>query len=335
MSLKSIKKNYVNLLKTFSDVGVTLNESQKETLDNFISDIQETIESQRDTAIRATKKIVEDKLEAEYKKEFESLMKEMKTNSDLATKVQEKVSEQNESSEIVDAVDAYLTEHVEKILPEKTIVDYTRMKKNEQILESLRNMFMISDSDISSKIDEAKAEVVKESTQLKEELEVYKSKQQEQTKTFESMSKQISELKAINFINEKAKKLPIAESKELLKRTKGMGFEEVKKNFKTILESVQESIADQQTAQDDEKNLEEAITSILEGEKEADSETPDNGEITTSDKDAQGTESNPDADSEINNTTGESSQDDSESVIISESQMQDWITTLNRITPKK
>ena len=39
-------------------------------------------------AIRATKKIVEEKLEKEYKAEVESLMGEMRENSELAGKIQ-------------------------------------------------------------------------------------------------------------------------------------------------------------------------------------------------------------------------------------------------------
>jgi len=88
MSLKTVKKNYISLLKAFSDAGVTLTESQKNTLDNFITDLQKTMDSQRDMTIRATKKVVEEKLEKEYKSAVESLMVEMKQNSELAGKIQ-------------------------------------------------------------------------------------------------------------------------------------------------------------------------------------------------------------------------------------------------------
>ena len=88
MSLKTVKKNYISLLKAFSDAGVTLTESQKNTLDNFITDLQKTMDSQRDMTIRATKKVVEEKLDKEYKSAVESLMVEMKQNSELAGKIQ-------------------------------------------------------------------------------------------------------------------------------------------------------------------------------------------------------------------------------------------------------
>jgi hypothetical protein len=149
MSLKTVKKNYISLLKAFSDAGVTLTESQKDTLDNFITNLQETMDKQRDMTIRATKKIVEERLEKEYKSEVESLMKEMRANSELAGKIQQKVCESETSKGLVDAVDSYLTEHVSEVLPKKTIIDYTEMRRNQRIVESLRNTFMISDPEIS------------------------------------------------------------------------------------------------------------------------------------------------------------------------------------------
>jgi hypothetical protein len=43
MSLNSIKKNYTTLLKAFSEAGAKLNESQKASLDNFVMDLEETM----------------------------------------------------------------------------------------------------------------------------------------------------------------------------------------------------------------------------------------------------------------------------------------------------
>jgi len=189
MSLQSIKKNYTSLLKAFSEAGVKLNESQKESLDSFITDLETTMNEQRDETILATKKIVEEKLEKEYKEVVESIMKHQKEHTELAGKIQDKVVEINESTKIVDKVDAFLNEYVDEVLPKKTIVDYTRLQKLEKIQESLKEMFMVSDADIESKFSEEKEKLVKESEELKEKLAMYEKKMDESCNTFESMAK--------------------------------------------------------------------------------------------------------------------------------------------------
>lgn len=159
MSLKSIKKNYTALLKAFSEAGAKINESQKETLDSFVTDLEETMNDQRDKTILATKKLVEEKLEKEYKEVVESIIRHQKEHSEIAGKVQDKVVELNESNKIADAVDSYLNEYIEEVLPKKTIVDYTRMQKLEKIHESLKSMLALSESEIDDKVNEKKVEL--------------------------------------------------------------------------------------------------------------------------------------------------------------------------------
>jgi hypothetical protein len=52
---------------------VTLTESQKESLDTFMLDFQNKLNETRDNAIKATKKLVEEKMEREFKEVFESI----------------------------------------------------------------------------------------------------------------------------------------------------------------------------------------------------------------------------------------------------------------------
>lgn len=127
MSLKSIKKNYTTLLKAFSEAGVKINESQKESLDNFITDLEETMNEQRDQAIITTKKMVEEKLGKEYKTVVESILKHQAEHAELAGKVQNKVVKLNESKKIAEAVDSYLDSYIDEVLPKKNLVDYKRM----------------------------------------------------------------------------------------------------------------------------------------------------------------------------------------------------------------
>lgn len=75
MSLKSLRSNYTKLLKAFDQAGVKLNESQKESLDTFMLDLETKINETRDAAIKATKKVVEEKLEKQYQEVVESIIK--------------------------------------------------------------------------------------------------------------------------------------------------------------------------------------------------------------------------------------------------------------------
>lgn len=309
MSLKSIKKNYTTLLKAFSEAGVKLNESQKDSLDNFVMDLEKTLNEQRDQTILATKKVVEEKLEKEYKEVVESIIKHQKEHSELAGKVQDKVNVINESNKIADAVDSFLGEYVEEVLPKKALVDYEKMQKLEKIQESLKEMFLVSDVEIEKKTVALKESLEKEAQELKDKLTATEDKVAKQ-------EEELSSLKAEKFVQEKVKDLPDVEAEKVMKKTEGMGLKEVTEKYETILESVQQEIADEKVVKDEgEKNLEEAITEILEKKngKASDKEI--------SDKDVESTETNPEA--------------IGDSVVVTESQMQSWIETLNRITPQK
>lgn len=335
MSLNSIKKNYTTLLKAFSEAGAKLNESQKASLDNFVMDLEETMNNQRDKTIRATKKLVEEKLEKEYKTVVESIIKHQKENSELAGKLQNKVVELNESNKIAEAVDSYLNEYIDEVLPKKTIVDYTRMQKLEKIHESLKSMLAISESDIDDKATEQKSILESEIQKLNKMIKDKDQEINESKKTFDKISKENSKLKAKEFVSEKVKDLPIMESTKILKKTSGMTLEDVKKNYKTILESVQNEIKEEQEVKEAEKNLEEAITDILD-EKEAAKASTDNN---NSGKSEQGTENDPETPSDPESPEGSTteSEDDEQNAnpTVTESYMQTWIETLRRTTPNK
>ena len=191
---------------------------------------------------------------------------------------------------------------------------------------------MISDPEIADRIESAKAEVVAESEKLRKQNETLTESVKKSNEEFAKLSNMYSTLRAREFVLEKVSKLPVVESKEILRKTKGMDFDEVTKNFKAILESVQEDVAEQQNVREDEKDLEEAIAAIMEGDKAK-------SEKETSDKDAQGTEPVP-AEQHGDETKDDaevepSNEDEIDQVVVAESQMRSWIETLNRITPKK
>ena len=106
-----------------------------------------------------------------------------------------------------------------------------------------------------------------------------------------------------------------------------MTSKEVEKNFKSILESVEEEIKDQQIQNEDEKNLEEAITDILEGKTETKKDD-------TSDKNGADTDEGKETNSDEAGDETTDDGDEPDSVEITESQMQSWIDTLKRLTPQ-
>ena len=87
MALKTLQNKYNALLQVFEEVGIKLNESQKESLDTFMLDFQAKLTETRDNAIKATKKIVEEKLEKEFKEVFESITAKQKEIYEKSSKI--------------------------------------------------------------------------------------------------------------------------------------------------------------------------------------------------------------------------------------------------------
>jgi len=123
MALKTLQRKYDELLKVFESVGVKLDESQKSSLDTFMIDFQNKLTETRDNAIKATKRIVEERMEKEYQKVFESIIENQKAIFEKSGKI-----DIAKSQEILsEAVDKYLSKWVNEILPKKSIVDYKKM----------------------------------------------------------------------------------------------------------------------------------------------------------------------------------------------------------------
>lgn len=291
-------------------------------------DLEKKINETRDNAIRVTKKVVEERLEKEYKEVVENLISHQSEVSELAGKVQSEVTKVNESKKLAEELDNYLDCYLDEVLPKKVIVDYDEMQKLRTLHESLKDMLLVNDSAVEEKVESIKASMTKETDELKSKVKDLEIKLNESMKKEISLNKRLDESKAREMIGEKIKDLPILEAKEMKKRLAGMTSKEVEKNFKTILESVEEEIKDQQIQNEDEKNLEEAITDILEGksEKKKDDSSDKNGADTEEGKETNSDEASDD------DTTDDG--DEPDSVEITESQMQSWIDTLKRLTPQ-
>lgn len=267
MSLKSIEKNYTNFLQMFKDMGVTLTESQKETLDTFMLDLENTIDKTRDDAIRATKKIVEEKLEKEYQTVIGSIFENQKKIDSLKEMIKDKINE-SKSEPLINKLDEFLDEHLESVISKKQIVDYTRLQKLEQIQESMKDML------IGKTIDEGTEEMKNKISKLQKDLN-------------ESIQ---SNVKLMKQIEKNSKVIGESEEKDDEVKTDAPAPESTEDTTSSAEEKEEKETADDGV----EKNLEEAIKDILENNEKKDetpsSETTDNTENNSTEANVEGTE---------------------------------------------
>jgi len=213
MSLKSIRESYSKFLTTLTEAGVKLDESQKSNLDSFIIAIESKMSKQKEAAIKATKKIVTEHLESEYKKVFESILAHMQENSELAAKVQEKVTAIKESKKIADKVSNYLDLYVESVLPKKTILDYDRMQKLENLHESLKDMLVANEDAVEAKKASLQESFNKDKKALETEMAKLQVKLNESIEKNMKLNKKIDSFKALELLESKTKDLPDYEAR--------------------------------------------------------------------------------------------------------------------------
>ena len=280
MNLKSLRESYNKLLDSFKEMGVTLNESQQENVDNFMLQLESKLKDVRDVAIKTTKKMVTEKLDAEYKELFESILKHMNENAEVSSKIQNKINEMKVVEELSESVNGFLDEHVEEILPKKDIVDYERMQKLEQIHESLKNMLGVEIMNVEGGNKELVEGFEKEKADYSKKIEELQKKLDESVKENKKVSKNLDNLKAQVLLESKIKNLPEREAKLIKESFKGASSSEINMKFKTVLESVRESVEDQsqiQSNEDEQKNLEDAILEVLNKDQSSDVNTNNDG----------------------------------------------------------
>lgn len=276
MNLKSLRESYNKLLDSFKEMGVTLNESQQENVDNFMLQLESKLKDVRDVAIKTTKKMVTEKLDAEYKELFESILKHMNENVEVSSKIQNKINEMKVVEELSESVNGFLDEHVEEILPKKDIVDYERMQKLEQIHESLKNMLGVEIMNVEGGKKELVENLEKEKADYSKKIEELQKKLDESVKENKKVSKNLDSLKAQVLLESKTKNLPEREAKLIKESFKGASSSEINMKFKTVLESVRESVEDQAkipSKEDEQKNLEDAILEVLNKDQSSDVNT--------------------------------------------------------------
>lgn len=233
--------------------------------------LESKLKDVRDVAIKTTKKMVTEKLDAEYKELFESILKHMNENAEVSSKIQNKVNEMKVVEELSESVNGFLDEHVEEILPKKDIVDYERMQKLEQIHESLKNMLGVEIMNVEGGKKELVEGFEKEKADYSKKIEELQKKLDESVKENKKVSKNLDNLKAQVLLESKTKNLPDREAKLIKESFKGASSSEINMKFKTVLESVRESVEDQAqvpSKEDEQKNLEDAILEVLNKDNE-------------------------------------------------------------------
>lgn len=264
MSLKSIRESYNKLLATMSEAGIKLDASQKSDLDDFILTLESTMSEQRKKAIEMTKRATEAKLEKEYAKVFESIMKHTHENFKIAGKIQDKITQLNESKKLGDKVSDYLDLYVESVCPKKNIVDYAKMKKLEAINESLRDVLLVNDDAVVAKKEQLEESYKKQKGKLETEVAKMQVKLNESMEKAQQLKKKLSKYKAAELIESKTKDLPAFEARRLKKHFAEATAPEIEKNFKKALKEVKKE-ADE-VAEEMETTLEAEVQKIVDSE---------------------------------------------------------------------
>ena len=195
----------------------------------------------------------------------------MNENAEVSSKIQNKVNEMKVVEELSESVNGFLDEHVEEILPKKDIVDYERMQKLEQIHESLKNMLGVEIMNVEGGKKELVEGFEKEKADYSKKIEELQKKLDESVKENKKVSKNLDNLKAQVLLESKTKNLPDREAKLVKESFKGASSSEINMKFKTVLESVRESVEDQAqvpSKEDEQKNLEDAILEVLNKDNE-------------------------------------------------------------------
>ena len=276
MDMKNIRAGYSKMLASLEDNGIKLDESQKETFDNFMVAIESKYNEVRDTAIKATRKIVAEKMNAKFKAAFENYQKHLFENVALTRMIQEKVDEikkaktlsetktelgSNSMKELEESVDQFLDGYIEEVLPKKSIVDYDQLRKMTKLTESLKKELEEAKKPVEKKVDES----------IKDELEKTKA-------DLSKVNEELEKAKGKVLLESKLEDVPPLEAKKMREKFEGCKECEVKENFDKVLEEIRDGVEKEQTiptAGKEPTTLESEINSILETPEEGKTEDSD------------------------------------------------------------
>lgn len=272
MSLKNIRENYARLLNAFKEAGVKLTESQKKDIDGFVLALESSMESTKQATIKATRKVVEEKLSKEYRAVVESILAHQQEHAILAGKIQNKITKINESSKLAHAVDGYLDTMLKDALPKEKIVDYDRLNKLESVFESLKDTLLVNDASVEAKRKELTESFESERKALEGKAASLEKKLNESIARERKLTAVVESNKAKKLLESKTKDLPLFEAQQIKRRLANATCEEIEKNYKKLLESVREEM--KEACKEEEKTLEEEINDIIAKESDSDKKEP-------------------------------------------------------------
>lgn len=264
MSLKTIRDSYEKLLATLNESGIKLDASQKSGLDCFILSLEESVSTQRCKAMRMAKEATERKMEKEYREVFESIMKHTQEHYDLASKIDRKIASLNESKRLSGKVANYLDLYLESVCPKKQIVDYAKMKKLEQINESLRDVLLANDDAVVEKKAQLDESFKKEKCKLETQVAKMQVKLNESMEKSQQLKKKLDQYKALELLESKTKDLPSFEAARIKKRLANASAPEIEKKFNKVYEAVKAEAKDVEEAE--ETTLESEVQKIVDSE---------------------------------------------------------------------
>lgn len=270
MTDKEIKKNLDGLLNTLKEVGVVLTEEQEKSIGEFVKLFEDRVADAERNAVAATKRVVERRLEAEYKTVFESLLKNMERYHSVAEKIRnakiEKRIKEEQKRVMAEAVDRYLNSCLEEMITEKSAVDYNKLKKYETLFESMRDVMVEQDDSVKAYKKQIEKKYADENTSLIKENDELSEKLKKMQITEKSLREQMALEKAAALVEHKTRDLPAFEAEEVRKRLAGKTVDEVQKTFKGVLQTIREEMETQASAKEPPMSLDERISSIIEAE---------------------------------------------------------------------
>ena len=264
MDMKNIRAGYTKMLESLEKGGVKLDESQKEAFDGFMVAIESKYRDVRDSAIKATRRIVAESMNKKFQSAFESYQKHLFENITLTRMIQEKVDavrnanlkaeiDANAMKKLEESVDNFLDGWIEEVLPKKSILDYNELKESKKLVESLRKE--VEAAKTATKVDES----------LEKEIETLKTALSEAKSEREKAKGRV-------LLENKLEDVPPLEAKEMRKKLDGCTECDVSKNFEKALKEVRDGMETQNPAENPEEGvpapLESEIASILEVEEE-------------------------------------------------------------------
>lgn len=281
----TIREKFETLVKGLVESKV-ITESQSSSFEPIIEQFEMLVKESETKAIKAAAQVTESRM-AEYdkdvKKQLTETFKQLKRHNEATVKLAKHKAAALAERKIVDAVDAYLNEYVEKLLPESLVVDYDRLQKLEAMQESLKRTLIINDKVIyktAKKLKEAvEAEIEEEddSTAKKiKDLEEQVADLLDKKNQLECQAKTDARNKALD---EKLKDIPALEAKKVRKyfEAEDATIEEVEQDFDQVLSIVKKALDIAADVEDEEEvpadtadDIDDKISTIVGSEAEED-----------------------------------------------------------------